>query len=131
MMEHTKEPWMIEVAHLTEGALTIAHGMNRHSDGPAGTVGKFYGSSQDGRRIVACVNACAGVATNWLESEKEPILLGAPIGDRFREIEQQRDELLAALERIGGFTLSQFMGPHDMALECVNVARAAIAEVKP
>lgn len=39
-------------------------------------------------------------------------------------------ELLAALERIAGFTLSQFMGPHDMALECVNVAIAAIAKAK-
>jgi hypothetical protein len=32
-----------------------------------------------------------------------------------------------ALERIAGFTLSQFMGPHDMALECVNVAASALA----
>lgn len=36
-------------------------------------------------------------------------------------------QLLGALERIAGYTLSQFMGPHDMALECVNVANAAIA----
>lgn len=35
--------------------------------------------------------------------------------------------LLEALQRIAGFTMSQFMGPHDMALECVNVASAAIA----
>lgn len=35
--------------------------------------------------------------------------------------------LLEALQRIAGFTLSQFMGPNDMALECVNVASAAIA----
>ena len=33
-----------------------------------------------------------------------------------------------ALKRIAGFTLSQFMGPHDMALECVNVARDALAQ---
>ena len=36
-------------------------------------------------------------------------------------------ELLEVLERIAGFKLSDFMGPHDMALECVTVARAAIA----
>ena len=35
-------------------------------------------------------------------------------------------ELLEALEKIAGFTLSQFMGPNDMALECINTARAAI-----
>jgi hypothetical protein len=37
-------------------------------------------------------------------------------------------ELLEALERIGKFKLSQFLGPHDMALECVNIACAAIAK---
>ena len=37
-------------------------------------------------------------------------------------------ELLEALERIAGFTLSQFMGPHDMALECVLTAKAAITK---
>lgn len=35
-------------------------------------------------------------------------------------------ELLEALERIAGLKLSDFMGPHDMALECVTIARAAI-----
>lgn len=38
------------------------------------------------------------------------------------------DKLAEALRKIAGFALSQFMGPHDMALECVNVARAALAE---
>ena len=37
-------------------------------------------------------------------------------------------DLLAALERIANSTLSQFMGPNDMAMECVHVARAAIAK---
>ena len=35
-------------------------------------------------------------------------------------------QMTAALERIAGFTLSQFMGPHDMALECVEVANKAL-----
>lgn len=34
--------------------------------------------------------------------------------------------LRAALEKIGGFRLSEFMGPHAMALECTYVARDAI-----
>lgn len=42
----------------------------------------------------------------------------------------QRDELLAALRRIDGFTLSQFMGPHDMALECVSVASDALDKIE-
>ena len=33
-----------------------------------------------------------------------------------------------ALKRIASFKLSQFMGPHDMALECVHAAKAALAK---
>ena len=38
-------------------------------------------------------------------------------------------DLRAALEKIAGFTMSQFMGPHDMALECVNTAVEALAKL--
>lgn len=76
------------------------------------------------RRLVACWNACDGIPTEALEAA--PRLDGA-----WAELAAQRDELLAALEKIAGFTLSQFMGPHDTALECcVTVACAAIAKVK-
>lgn len=34
--------------------------------------------------------------------------------------------LRGALERIAGYRLSQFAGPHDMALACVNDARRAL-----
>lgn len=33
-----------------------------------------------------------------------------------------------ALKQIAGFTLSQFMGPHDMALACVDIAHKALAQ---
>lgn len=45
-----------------------------------------------------------------------------------RRLHELNGELLDALERIASFTMSQFMGPHDMALECVTVARAAVAK---
>lgn len=44
---------------------------------------------------------------------------------RLAQVEAERDAVLIALEKIAGFTLSQFMGPHDMAQTCVTVARAA------
>lgn len=49
------------------------------------------------RRIVACCNALKNVSTEWLEAQSGIVCLGSPIKDRFLEIEQQRDELLAAL----------------------------------
>lgn len=79
------------------------------------------------RRLVACWNACNGIPVEVLEA-----VPSGPAGllPMYARLQNQRDELLAALEKIAGFTLSQFMGPHDMALECVTVACDAIAKVK-
>ena len=46
------------------------------------------------RRVSACVNACAGIPTEVLERYKLGI-----IGVDYKLTKQQRDELLAALER--------------------------------
>ena len=46
---------------------------------------------------------------------------------RTKALEANSAELLAALKQIADYTLPQFMGPHDMALNCVTTARAAIA----
>ena len=75
------------------------------------------------RRLVACWNACEGIDTEYLEGDES-------LPHYARRLMTQRDELLASLEKIAGFTLSQFMGPHDIALECVTVACDAIAKVK-
>lgn len=53
-----------------------------------------------------------------------------PQAQTLHEAYRAIEALEEALERIGGFTLSQFMGSNDMALECGNVARAAIAKAK-
>jgi hypothetical protein len=106
-MSHTKEPW-IAVGKRIKQDLTI---IGLSSDAGV-TIGSASGGSTSGpyfvendeevaanaRRIVACVNALSNVSTEWLESNKSIVVLGAPIADRFREVEQQRDELLAALE---------------------------------
>jgi hypothetical protein len=52
------------------------------------------------------------------------------IAAELRRLHALNSELLEALERIGGFTVSQFMGPNDMALECCNVALSAIAKAE-
>ena len=63
-------------------------------------------SIANARRIVACINACAGIPTYQLTAENDnPTNLGEVI-DAIRD---QRDELLAALER--------FMDSHE---ECTD-----------
>lgn len=49
------------------------------------------------RRIVACVNACVGVATAVLESDYQQ---GYEPWGHVKHLERQRDELLAALQLI-------------------------------
>ncbi|MFQ2180205.1 hypothetical protein ACK33W_02745 [Aeromonas veronii] len=50
----------------------------------------------DARRIVACVNACHGLPTDELEQKG----LVAAVGTQLLDADQQRDELLAALEEV-------------------------------
>ncbi len=46
------------------------------------------------------------------------------------EAREQRDRLAEALREIDEARLDDFMGPHDMALKCVLIARESLAAVK-
>ena len=85
--EHTPEPWK-SIEEQFHGEV-----MNFIGDKDGGTIGEIY-TENDARRIVACVNACAGLPSEVLERYK----LGV-IGVDYKSTKQQRDELLAALER--------------------------------
>ena len=79
----------------------------------------------DARRIVACVNACAGLPTEQLESSPPGGILNGVAG-----LIAQRDELLAALEII--VASEEF---HGDSFVCdfgtlQGVASAAIAKAK-
>ena len=106
--KHTPEPWRTDAEcgfpqdiHDSKGNLFLRCGSDFDNE--------IYGEA-NARRIVACVNACAGCATEVLET--------APVGffnstyghpKYLEEITKQRDELLAALER--------FMDSHE---ECTD-----------
>ena len=46
------------------------------------------------------------------------------------ELVEQRDRLAEALREIDVARLDDFMGPHDMALKCVLIARESLEAVK-
>jgi hypothetical protein len=93
---------------------------------------------EDRRRLVACWNACQGLDTDLLESIT---MLGETLADRFelrnsteRELTAQRDDLLAALEK-----MVQAMIDYEMIVDGESTAkhrimmaeaRAAIAKAK-
>jgi hypothetical protein len=60
------------------------------------------------RRIMACVNACAGVSTENLE-DNEPV---KELARRYNDTIKQRDEVMAALERM--------VAMHDSMMKKVN-----------
>lgn len=60
-------------------------------------------AARDARRIVSCVNACAGSDEDWLDGYAAGLHTGTrklPLVDQFKLLKSQRDELLAALKAI-------------------------------
>lgn len=91
-MEHTKEPWAIE--RKQNGAIIKAIGPLR-ADEYAGSAWLEV-EEEDARRIVACVNACAGIPTDGLEKTR----LGKDVLLEIYNLRKQRDELLAFAEEV-------------------------------
>ena len=90
---HNKEPWVIhkepdsvECAVADEGSWFVAICCDAALRGESN-------ADDNARRIVACVNACAGIPTELLEA-------GNGVADAVRHFQIQRDELLAALKEI-------------------------------
>lgn len=115
-MKHTPEPWEIhEAPHHVRGEYwaTIGHnGRGPITDivGEEGNHAKYYipvagmkylvtpveQQRANARRIVACVNACVDLSTEYLEVHGR---INA-IGHAYATIEAERDTLLARVERL-------------------------------
>lgn len=83
------------------------------------------------RRIVACVNACAGISNESLETPLEP-QSGMVMRFHLVDVQNQRDELAEALRKIE--TIEESSDDADFESLCVQVqtiARTALAKVQP
>ena len=114
-MGHTPEPWRFNEAQADidgQNGEAIAVCYWNDDDGE--------GALLNGRRIVACVNACAGIDTAYLEQ------YGLPgFAEKISELVEQRAELAAAREEI-----ERLEENHEAA--CVIIAEmhaAAVGEV--
>lgn len=96
MSEHTPEPWVMSTKadgnwwHISAGnqAIAAVHAASKKRNEPYASMFEANAS-----RIIACVNACAGLPTEQLESSPLGGVLNGVAG-----LIAQRDELLAALE---------------------------------
>lgn len=130
MSEHTKEPW-----HIDKYDAIIADGeilnLGATVSIPMGSGERRDKGKVNARRIVACVNACAGIPTEWLESKSElakelPLTALAKVNN---DLQQQRDELLAALEYI---LWQRPLGttPRGFIVDIERIAKEAIAKIE-
>ena len=116
--QHTPEPWSSGFYTAAEFPFNIC--------APDGRVLATVKGEQDRRRIVACVNACAGIPIGELELSRR----GSGLRDVavVHQATTQRDELLAALREI------RLLASYERGTEDANIheiARAAIAKVEP
>ena len=100
MSEHTKEPWKYyELEDDRFGVKIPREKKTRYGAEPYAVIGGFEPEDRNemkanARRIVACVNACAGIPTTRLENGAADILAFS------MELKNQRDELLAASKNL-------------------------------
>jgi hypothetical protein len=64
------------------------------------------------------------------DAEHAQFPMGGFTLDFARKLERERDRLAEALREIDVARLDDFMGPHDMALKCVLIARESLAAVE-
>jgi len=95
-MSHTKEPWATHegdddvIVSATDPHVSLLSVKD-------GTFGCFW-NAEDARRIVACVNACAGIPTDDLEASPKLGLLH--LAEFANDLVKQRDDLLESAEEI-------------------------------
>ncbi len=149
MSEHTKEPWAYEAKPVRNGYVfviesdMISIGCCYGSTNPMWDVCGARNGEANARRIVACVNACAGIPTEDLESRGflsslEKMLVRqrnaaneqvSVIAARLDAIEKQRDELAKALEEISK-PMMKSEHSNDYAARLRFTAITALANVK-
>lgn len=103
---HTKEPWFTDGKRIwrRDPSELYENGGDVGGDRPIASANigwsdNGYPQEANARRIVACVNACQSLHTEWLKSNH--------VAHEFRRLEKQRDELLEALK-----VAREYM-PHD------------------
>ncbi|OZA27567.1 MAG: hypothetical protein B7X93_08820 [Hydrogenophilales bacterium 17-61-9] len=106
-LDHTAEPWSINDWPQSRSEISIgAIGTPRVAIIPLRDV-SINEQKANARRIVACVNACAGISAENLE-DNLPV---KELALRYNAVLQQRDETLALLQEIAK-TLSAHPDAH-------------------
>lgn len=118
MSKHTPEPWNgkrigIAVHYFESIGVEMA------------LTGKSDEAMANARRIVACVNFCAGVSTENLENNEKLLWLA----EQYNSVKNQRDDLLAALEAHEKFWTIREAELGELSPEAKAVRDAGLAAI--
>ena len=122
--KHTQEPWQ-QFEHDKRAIVSEEHPnlslLSIDDDG----LGIFF-EEKDARRVVACVNACAGISTESLEKGGVGSLLELGLDEQRRgdSAEQQRDDLQRELAQVNAAMKAQADGLVKQRDELVAAMRA-------
>lgn len=135
MSKHTPEPWVMSTKasgnwwHISAGnqAIATVHAASKKRNEPYASM-----FEANARRIIACVNACAGVDTDLLEAGEldKPTML---VIQENKDLKHRCDELLAALEAHEKFWTIRETELGELSPEAKDVrdgGLAAIAKAK-
>lgn len=126
--KHTPEPWIIPSGehHITSAANDE---VRKYWCITTRDTGRHYPpevSNANARRIVACINACAGFSTEDLEIAPEKSLHNLALFSK--QLNEQREELLEALENM--VSMMDSGDEHGHGSEWYKKAKSAIAKAK-
>ncbi len=103
MTGHTKEPWKTGSSPDGKSVVFLVGDEPEHTLGPDENW-IDCNTAANARRIVACVNACRGIRTEALEHRVHAL---AAEDDTISVLKSQRDQLLAALEAVLPWVVTQ------------------------
>lgn len=120
MSKHTPEPWFYHRQGFSTVYIEarIGGGMLQEIAACGPCQDGTEQQDENASRIVACVNACAGVSNGELAMTTMSVVLA-----RMDEAEQQRDELLAALEFVMSAHGEQLDSAFAQAQNAISKAR--------
>lgn len=119
MREHTKEPWNVGVVLVSGYNATAILDCDGDEVCNMGT--SLLNEDANATRIVACVNACAGIPTEALERGDLELLLLSTHEAHAAKLRRERDEAVEALKLM--------LRRHGCVEGCCASARAVLAKI--
>lgn len=136
-VKHTAEPWKVSLSdnatpHILSGGTYDDHLPEQFICVMPAEILKNFNSFNNARRIVACVNHCAGIETEKLETSPFSYL---KMLDHSKEMRAQRDKLLAGLKETNFLLRATLIlisdaESRDIAYQQLSANRALFAEIE-